>query len=94
MLQYKNFTRAETLAVVIVTILSSSTSASEMITVTALAGLLGPTKEALFGTRIRTWKRLVKSLVIDVKYNTATLHCFLRRDVDILWTRSLANSGP
>jgi hypothetical protein len=54
MLQYKDLTRAETLAVVIVTILSGSTSASEMIAVTALARLLSSTKEALLRARICT----------------------------------------
>jgi hypothetical protein len=54
MLQYKNLTRAETLAVMVVAVLGSGTVASEMIAVTALARFLSPAKEALFRTRIRT----------------------------------------
>lgn len=94
MLQYKNLTRAESLAVMIVAVLGGSTVAGEMIAVTALARFLGPTKEALLRTRIRTRKRLIESLVIDVENNTATLHCLLRCNVDILRASSLANSGP
>ena len=55
MLQYKNLARAETLAVVVVTILGGSALAGEMIAVTALARFLSPAKEALFRARIRTW---------------------------------------
>ena len=94
MLQYKNLTRAETLAVMIVTVLGGGTVAGEVIAVTALARFLSPTKEALLCARIRTWKRLIESLIIDVENNAATLHCFLRCNVDILRANSLANSGP
>ena len=55
MLQYENLTRAETLAVMIVTVLGGGTVAGEMIAVTALARLLSPAKEALLRARIRTW---------------------------------------
>jgi hypothetical protein len=54
MLQYKNLTRAETLAVMIVAVLGSGTVAGEMIAVTALARFFSPTEEALLGTRVRT----------------------------------------
>ena len=55
MLQYKNLTRAETLAMMIVTVLGGSAVPGEMIAVTALARFLSPTKEALLRARIRTW---------------------------------------
>lgn len=55
MLQYENLTWAETLAVMIVTVLGGGTVAGEMIAVTALARLLSPAKEALLRARIRTW---------------------------------------
>jgi hypothetical protein len=54
MLQYKNLTWAETLAVMVVTVLGSSTVARKMIAVTAFARFLSPTKEALLRTRIGT----------------------------------------
>jgi hypothetical protein len=94
MLQYKNLTRAETLAVMIVAVLGGGTVAGEMIAVTALARFLSPTKEALLRARIRTWERLIESLVIYVENNTATLYYFLRCDVDVLRASSLAHSGP
>ena len=55
MLQYKNLARAETLAMMIVTVLGGSAVAGEMIAITALARFLSPTKEALLRARIRTW---------------------------------------
>ena len=54
MLQYENLTWAETLAVMIVTVLGGGTVAGEMIAVTALARFLSPTKESLLRARIRT----------------------------------------
>jgi len=94
MLQYKNLARTKTLAVMVITILAGKTGAGEMIAVTALARFLSPTKEALLRTRICTRQRLIESLVVHVEDNTATLHCLLWCDVDILRASTLANSGP
>jgi hypothetical protein len=94
MLQYKNLTRAETLAVMVVAVLGGGAVAGKVVAVAQFTRLLSATKEALFRTRVSAWQRSVKSLVVDVEYDAATLYGLLRCDVDILRPSSLADSGP
>jgi hypothetical protein len=94
MLQYKNLARAEALAVVIVTVFGSETLACKVVAVTALARFFGATKETLLRARVRARQRSVKSLVVDIENDTATLHRFLGCNVDVLRASRLADSGP
>jgi hypothetical protein len=94
MLQYKNLTRAETLAVMVVAVLGGGAVPGKVVAVAQFTRLLSAAKETLFRTRVSTWQRSIKSLVVDVEYDAATLYGLLRCDVDILWASSLANGSP
>ena len=94
MLQYKNLTRTEALAMVVVTIFGSSAVTSEVIAVTALPRFLSAGKEALFGARISAWQGSVESLVVDVQNDVTALCCLFGGNVDTLRARGFAYSGP
>jgi len=93
-LQDEHLAGTETLAVMVVAILVGSAGAGKVIAVAALARLLSAGQEALFRTRVCTWEGSIESFVVDIKDDVAALCYFLRRNVDILRARTLADGCP